>query len=716
MAHPHHITRGSEATVHRGETTISAAAVTSEQQRLLDHLVDCQRSMQLTELHTHLLGMGSWRFWMDEIMVKHIPAWVVQVEENIQNLEFYPAPSSLSHASVFDHRPAYAYAKVTGEVLRSYLKDRCSRALTEELERNQALRWTADVVYDVETWKKALHVDSVQMIASQFAFGNREASERLVHDLRQKWIVFNAREQVFELREGITNQQLLGYRESFRGAVEPVLKNCFTMLNPDGSTQADHMVTKYYQDQFTPEFYPRRFALKDDMYSQYLCVLDELLTHVLARYRASGCGYVEFSVGYNDLIKRPWVFRHLYEATHANEHQAHRVIARFLVGFGRHESVPYPGTVEALEKQNDPESQQLVSDLKARQCSEVDLCFEEALYRGHLDKLDLMCSLFFPEECTGEKGKTARKLAEVVVGLDYLADERNHPFCPFGLHRFMEFVKNCRRVHNGRFGVRYHCGEFALDPSKEEHFVHMQISARIIHRILTKIDERGPPPLRIGHGIAFLRFQDCLHKAAMSLSLPEKDIRLALEEMDRRGTPIEVNLRSNELLVAGLRENHDAVRVFSQTMHLPVVLSTDNDGIWNVHTKLGGIDFFSVAGEFALAIEQNVIPDLERARNFVKDSRQARFDYAPNSRELMYTQTSDGSRQAQVSAVPSAARTSSRPSQLQSSTPGLYTQRVAVSQSVHAIVSRRELLCLLLTPTLSPSLGGSFVLLLLVYV
>eukprot|EP00007_Cunea_sp_BSH-02190019_P005306 CAMPEP_0174246192 /NCGR_PEP_ID=MMETSP0417-20130205/41949_1 /TAXON_ID=242541 /ORGANISM="Mayorella sp, Strain BSH-02190019" /LENGTH=1406 /DNA_ID=CAMNT_0015326045 /DNA_START=84 /DNA_END=4304 /DNA_ORIENTATION=+ len=665
MALPHYIARSEVATARHGEDgqpmeTTNSGAASSEKLPLFDYLKSCVAEMELTELHTHLLGMGSWDFWMNEVMEKRIPELKAKFEKYPHMLEYYTTHtlSSLSHASVFNLRPSYEHKDVTADILRDNLIDRCSPALVEELKHNRALRWTADVVYSVETWMKALNVKSVQEIASQFALGNREASAQLADELRQRWFVFNARDQVFEFRQGLTNEQLLGYRKKFKIQVDAVLKNCFTMLNPDGSPQADHMVTTYYQGQFTPEFYPRRFALKDDMYSQYLLVLDELLAHVLTRYRESGCGYVEFSVGFNDLIMRPWVFRHLYEVAHREK----SVTTRFLAGFGRHESVPYPGTLEALEEQDDPMSQELVLQLKAGTRAEVDLCLEPALYRRHLVKLDVMRSLFFPKGAglTKDKHKAAQKLCEVVVGLDYLADERDHPFCPFGLPRFIDFVNLCRQQFNGRFGVRYHCGEFALDRSKKEHFVHMQISARIITAILTGIDGDATP-LRIGHGIAFLPFRDCLTNPYCSK--PEEDIKQALELMKNRGAPIEVNLRSNELLVAGLRENHVAVRVFSQSMHLPVVLSTDNDGIWNVHTELDGAEFISVAGEFALAIEQNVIPDLVRARHFVEDSKNSRFDYAPNPRECLHAQKlPSGSHQPHESAVPSAAHTSLRPS------------------------------------------------------
>src|SRR6185312_1108784 len=83
------------------------------------------------------------------------------------------------------------------------------------------------------------------------------------------------------------------------------LANSFTMLGPHGRAPSQLDFHKY-RGCFTPEFYPRRFVLKDCMYEQRLDVLDTLLCYSLARYALANVSYVEYSVGINDLT-RPWV-------------------------------------------------------------------------------------------------------------------------------------------------------------------------------------------------------------------------------------------------------------------------------------------------------------------------------------------------------------------------------------------------------------------------
>ena len=60
---------------------------------------------------------------------------------------------------------------------------------------------------------------------------------------------------------------------------------------------------------FTPDFYPRRFALKDSIYSQRLDILAALIAHIVERYQTClpPIRYCEFSISANDLC-RPWVF------------------------------------------------------------------------------------------------------------------------------------------------------------------------------------------------------------------------------------------------------------------------------------------------------------------------------------------------------------------------------------------------------------------------
>ncbi|CAF3388299.1 unnamed protein product, partial [Rotaria sp. Silwood2] len=85
------------------------------------------------------------------------------------------------------------------------------------------------------------------------------------------------------------------------------IMNGFSMMNADGS-EPRSVDFHSFRGSFTPQFYPRRFALKDSLYGQRLDLLAYLLQYVLHRY--STClppvKYCEISVGAGDL-GRPWL-------------------------------------------------------------------------------------------------------------------------------------------------------------------------------------------------------------------------------------------------------------------------------------------------------------------------------------------------------------------------------------------------------------------------
>ncbi|CAF2629328.1 unnamed protein product [Rotaria sp. Silwood2] len=134
-------------------------------------------------------------------------------------------------------------------------------------------------------------------------------------ELFRRWIVFNAREQKFQVVKGITIEILRKLINVEANAPAPEcilarahLQNAFSMCNPDGSAPRLIDFDKFHGS-FTPEFYPRRFALKDSLYSQRLDILATLLKYVLERYQncRPPIKYCELSIGVGDLC-RPWVF------------------------------------------------------------------------------------------------------------------------------------------------------------------------------------------------------------------------------------------------------------------------------------------------------------------------------------------------------------------------------------------------------------------------
>ena len=130
------------------------------------------------------------------------------------------------------------------------------------------------------------------------------------------FIIWDARKQQFDIRTGFCNSAMVECMrdQSQTREVLPLIRNCFTILEPSGDPVGSASINAVIRDRFTPEFNPRRFALKDALYGQRLATLDKLLEHVLRNYWNAGINYVEFSIGVAD-VTRPWVWAHLIQPT-----------------------------------------------------------------------------------------------------------------------------------------------------------------------------------------------------------------------------------------------------------------------------------------------------------------------------------------------------------------------------------------------------------------
>lgn len=163
-------------------------------------------------------------------------------------------------------------------------------------------------------------------------------------------------------------------------------------------------------------------------------------------------------------------------------------------------------------------------------------------------------------------------------------------------------------MRDGQFGFRYHCGEADQQVADNYLKMHMGASSAVICAIVESVKwdpTVDPPPLRIGHGIAFRHYLHLLgdsdpHKITIqsieALDHLQLYISRALWHLREKRIPIELNLTSNHYL-EGNAEDTELLKIFLCSK-LTVVLATDNDGIWP--TKQG--DFLSVAGEFFSAI------------------------------------------------------------------------------------------------------------------
>lgn len=183
--------------------------------------------------------------------------------------------------------------------------------------------FTYDVVLTLDDLGKALGVTTSWMVEVDDLIQSKVEEKLGLHTYQgltrsrsfRLWIVFNARKQKFQVVKGMTVEilrELITVKANAPSQACALarahLQNAFSMCNPDG-TDARPIDFDRFQGSFTPEFYPRRFSLKDSIYSQRLDVLASLLVHVLRRYQCClpPIRYCELSVGIRDLCS-PWVF------------------------------------------------------------------------------------------------------------------------------------------------------------------------------------------------------------------------------------------------------------------------------------------------------------------------------------------------------------------------------------------------------------------------
>lgn len=259
----------------------------------LSHLDNEIKKKSLADLHTHLLGMGDSKFWIDLVIKQVIPTLYNAAIEAEQAgrcpVEYYIGEDQQtcpSHANWF---------QVERNTKAFYARDMVNKL-------------TLDVVYKVDTLCVAFGVkldDTATLEAKIEALQAKLMPRVPLKRLVKERTVFNARDQKFETRTGITNTDVLNQLLK-TNAQRTLWANGFVM---DAARDWDRHES--FMKQFTPQFYPRRYILKDDIYEQYPDVLDVLLLHALDRYRQAGVSYVEFSVGHGDLVKRPWIFKHL---------------------------------------------------------------------------------------------------------------------------------------------------------------------------------------------------------------------------------------------------------------------------------------------------------------------------------------------------------------------------------------------------------------------
>lgn len=327
------------------------------------------------DLHTHLLGMGNTGFWIDSILnnPKILPTHAtfrdkpkLQKElcpliwKTVENEDQHSGSCFINgdrtamffHLLIENNFPGREnnHTQLRGSILdeicidnendaeisvfRNLINDDFVRILKHynlffgkseqyETTSNKYGDFTYDVVLTLADLGKAFGVTTSWMEEVDDLIQSKVEEKLGLHTYQNPsrprsfrlWIVFNAREQRFQVVKGMTVEllrELINVKANGPSQACALarahLQNAFSMCNPDG-TDARLIDFDRFQGSFTSEFYPRRFALKDSIYSQRLDVLASLLVHILRRYQCClpPIRYCELSIGVGDIC-RPWVF------------------------------------------------------------------------------------------------------------------------------------------------------------------------------------------------------------------------------------------------------------------------------------------------------------------------------------------------------------------------------------------------------------------------
>jgi hypothetical protein len=617
---------------------------------------------ELYDLHTHLLGMGNAGFWVDTILMdkKVMPTnteftdddatirrkfcplvWdkkgntgfvdgtkaaeffyylyknnILPVEED----NILPRNENNTGSGQKKFKDVEKDLKVKfGPVLCELIDEKFNKEL---LHHGLCFRenFSYDVVLTLPHLTDGLGIKKMDGIE----FAKLAITEKLIGYLSpgqgifQDYIYFNARAQKFEINCGIQVGKLRELitvdpdkpSEAAKLARAHII-NAFSMCDAQG-TPARLVDFHTFHGSFTPEFYPRRFALKDSIYGQRLDVLAALIEHIAERYQTSlpPVTYCEFSVGVSDLSS-PWVFdvlrsigtylqteitptgekdsakhtfipskeissfsqialndhhfphlRNIFTKPKANNTCKPRFTYKFLAGFGRQE-VAYPLTKnqnDALRLlYNSPQRaifimmEEIAKSKKeaemAKTTSEQSQTTAEKASGPFGTLVDQLKKL----ECNGE---TMPSFYEWVVGLDLFGDELGYPYCPFVAHPFIKYINDRRSEkagdkRNERFGLRIHCGENVIFADDDSSTYRLFIAHMyIVFRCLRFLQCELKSGIRIGHGIAF----DRILGKNMSSSRHRKSSVLLAEMREHanylfKNIAFEVNITSNEYLL-----------------------------------------------------------------------------------------------------------------------------------------------------------------------
>ncbi|CAF1957546.1 unnamed protein product [Rotaria magnacalcarata] len=662
--------------------------------------VELSKQDELYDLHTHLMGMGSADFWINTILLNET---ILPINKHFQDDVIRKRLGPLiwdKNSNAFyarEHVATVVYNLREDPNGPTYIPGSVHKAIFDELHIQElgremdhlGLSFKEDFSYDVvlkrDDLKKAFSLsnsnsDVVQMILEE-RLGVYEQTEPYRSPFKH-WIIFNARKQKLEIVCGMTVEELrklIDGESAMEHIYNPVQRdarahiiNAFSMCNADG-TLPRSIDYHSFRGQFTPEFYPRRFALKDSLYEQRLDLLALLLQHVLQRYMTCSppVTYCEFSVGVGDLSK-PWIFdilssflsqkddAYFKESSLPNTETSFRklikdfpwlksefvnvVTYRFLAGFNR-QCINLTDVANNDPVNGDPDDIEIEQYKQEEAIQLLAKAPQEAIHRMLSEIIKSKEGM--PSTRFESLEKKLEKLEDVekkfvnfyhwVVGLDLCGDELGYPYCPFVSKKFIRHVNKVRNANDGNpnYGLRIHGGENVAAVNSTLPGYHLFVSHMyIVVLSIQYLQQELKHGIRIGHGVAF---DIILNYNEEKENPSQRKSSVLMAEMKRilkkilKTIPVEVNITSNYYLLGqsvrrGNGKKTHSLKTFFD-VGIPIVLSTDNDGIWPIdQCLLKHVGHHSVAAEFCRAIYSGIIINEGNLGNVIKNSKTYCFD------------------------------------------------------------------------------------------
>ena len=632
-----------------------------------ESLIQCLEKQEgLYELHTHLLGMGNASFWVQNILADRIKLPTHNDFINDPDLRRKLGPlvwksskrafmQPKDSAQYFDELLSKYDSKPTAYKFDALYCNFESEEFCDKIEHHKLTfkeNFSYDVVFSLENLAKGLGLEEdqprdIKQSKVEEKLGIYTKSGLSEVRFFNYWIIFNAREQHLQVVYGMQAEKL----RMLIGGVKPIdqltdpaqrdarahIINAFSMMNADGS-EPRSIDFHSFRGAFTPEFYPRRFVLKDSIYAQRLDLLAYLLRYVLRRYATClpPVKYCEFSVGCGDL-SRPWVFDVL--STFAKSEQ---LTGTFKTLVDR-DCFPWLKTTD-IEKNIEycflvGFDRGIPPITNAYRADEAILLLFDAPHYG----IHVMLREFYLSDSskptiifTRQVEKLMKLEEEIesnphffdwVVGLDLCGDEVGHPYCPFVAHEFIRFVKEARK-QNSNFGVRIHSAENVPFigpelPGYRLFAAHMYI----LYRCIDFLKRRLKSNIRIGHGIGFDKLLSIKNYKYRKSSVLVAEMQSTAKSV-LKSIPFEVNITSNFYLLGDAIRNVHKEKPLSHLYEIgvSVILSTDDDGIWPIDKcALEHQSHHSLAGEYCKAITSQFITEDKWLKKMIRNSKKFRF-------------------------------------------------------------------------------------------